>query len=95
MPRTRMEVLNEKIRHHEAELNRAYARQRELEGKLETANGTERLWIKREIAQLQTQIDYHQPIVSEAELEKFSWNASEAKGGDDPKQTRGKRKVRS
>ena len=71
MRQSKREVLRERIRHYETELDNAYFQKEELTKKLKTCGVRERGFIEREIAALQTQIDYQSHQHSDAQTEEF------------------------
>jgi hypothetical protein len=71
MKQSQLEVVRDRIRHRESELDRAYFRKEELTKKLKTCGVRERASIEREISALQTQIDYHGQQHSDAQAEEF------------------------
>jgi chromosome segregation ATPase len=80
MKRSQLEILSERIRHSESELDSARFRKEELTKKLKTCGIRGRGSVEHEIAALQTQIDYHARQVSDAESEKFELECRRSRG---------------
>jgi hypothetical protein len=72
MKQSQMQILRGKIQYHESRLDAAYFQKDALAKKLKTCGIRERARIEREIAALQTQIDYYFRQYSDAESEKFA-----------------------
>jgi hypothetical protein len=72
MKRSQTQVLFERIRHYESQLDNACFQKEKLAKQLEACGVRKRGHIEREMAALQTQIDYLFRQYSDAESEKFA-----------------------
>jgi len=79
MKPTRRELLRERIRHHESQLDSACFQREEPTKKLKTCSVRERGAIERELSAIQTRIDYHFRQASDSGAEELELECQRAR----------------